>query len=225
MEEQRNLNKLAYSDYLTMAPLRRLSADFNLCTDDISAGMSLHRYIKEEFTNPPQSDEIRDIYADKLILQLKDQGTLPIGEPYEEEPDNAADLYRIGFFKSILPLQASLRESGEFEQWLPDAFNFILPSDGRHQADICLRTGPLSEDACCIMDTCPLKTVLKAIRVELNSSDFSSYDYQVNAEKTFQTRVSLLGYVASRDFLLPYSKRVLENKYQNRFVSAFPASL
>lgn len=160
MEEQRNLNKLAYSEYLTMAPLRRLTTDFDLCTDDISASMSMQRYIKDEFTNPPQSDELRDVYADKLLFRFKEHGTLPVGEPYAEEPDDAADLYRIGFFKSFLSLQANLRESDEFEQWLPDAFDFILPPDGRHQADVCLRTGSLSEDACYIMDTCPLKSVL-----------------------------------------------------------------
>lgn len=224
MEERRNLNQFEYSKYLTMPPLRRLSSDFNLCADDITASMALQRYIKDEFTNPPQNDDLRDVYADKLLFTLKDQGTLPSDEPYAEEPDDAADLYRIGFFKSILPLQANLRESDEFEQWLPDAFNFILPPDGRHQTDVCLRDGALSEETCYIADTCPIKVVLKAVRTELKSSDFLSYDYRVDADKAFRTRVLLLGHVASRDFLLPYSKSVLENKYQNRFAAAFPSS-
>lgn len=230
MSEQYNLDHYEYDNYLEMSPLRRLRNDFGLCRDDITATMTLLRYIKDEFTNPDvtvnaqEDDARRDMYAERLLITLREQELLPTSEVYDTHPSDAVDAYRIGFFKAFVPLEASMRSSEEFEVWLAGALEFILPPNDRHRPDTCLVGGTLHEETCYIGDWCPVKAVRNAVELELSSPDFASYDYEVDAEKAFRTRMLLLEQIASRDFIKTYEESRLENSYQAKFAVVFPIS-
>lgn len=230
MRERYNVNHYEYGEYLEMSPLRRLRNDFNLCRDDIAATMTLLRYIKDEFTHPDsrmdanEDDVRREVYAERLLATFRDQGLFPVGEVYEISPSDAVDMYRIGFFKAFTSLEANLRDSEEFEAWLSDAFEFILPPGDRHQPDVCLTGGTMFEETCYAGNWCPVKAVANAIEVELSSPDFSSYDYEADADKAFRTRMLLLDQIASRDFVGPYKESQLESSYQAKFTAAFSIS-
>lgn len=230
MAEQYNINHYEYSKYLEMSPLRRLRNDFNLCRDDITATMAFLRYIRDEFTNPDreasaEKDDIRrEINAEKLLATFRDDELLPKGEVYDTFPDDAIDMYRIGFFKTFTPLEADLRNSEEFEIWLANALEFILPPNDRHQPGACLSSGTMFEETCNVNNWCPVKAVANVMEIELSSPDFSSYDYEVDAEKAFRTRMSLLGQIANKDLIAPHKESRLENSYQAKFAATFPIS-
>lgn len=224
MAEQYNVNHYEYKEYLTMPPLRRLCNDFNLCNDDTTATMSLLRYIKDEFTDPERDETWRDAYAERLLVSFREYDLLPGGEVYGDTPKDAADMYRIGFFKSFIPLEANLRSSDNFEEWLPDAFEFIMPTRGAHKPDRCLTDGTIFEETCYVSGHCPVKAILNAVQIELGTPDFSSYDYEVDADKAFRTRMLLSGYLANHSFVSPYHERLIENSFEAKFAAAFPIS-
>jgi hypothetical protein len=224
MAEQYNVNHHEYKEYLTMPPLRRLSNDFTRCGDDTMATMSFLRYIKDEFTDPERDEARRDAYAERLLTSLRQHNLLPHGEAYSDNPDDATDMYRIGFFKSFVPLEANLRSSEDFEEWLSDAFEFIVPTHGAHKPDNCLTGGTVFEETCYVSKHCPVKAVLNAVQVELGNPDFSSYDYEVDADKAFRTRMILSSHIANKGFVLPYQERQIENSYEAKFAAVFPIS-
>lgn len=224
MAERYNVNHHEYKEYLTMPPLRRLSNDFTRCGDDTMATMSFLRYIKDEFTDPERDEARRDAYAERLLVSLRQYDLLPGGEAYAVSPRDATDMYRIGFFKSFVPLEANLRSSEDFEEWLPDAFEFIVPSYGPHKPDNCLRGGMVFEETCYVSEHCPVKAVLNAVQVELGNPDFASYDYEVDADKAFRTRMILSSYVANKGYVSPYQERKIENSYEAKFAAVFPIS-
>lgn len=218
------MNHHEYEAYLTMPPLRRLSNDFTRCGDDVMATMSFLRYIKDEFTDPERDEARRDAYAERLLVSLRQYDLLPHGDVYAKGTNDATDMYRIGFFKSFVPLEANLRSSEDFEEWLSEAFEFIVPAHGLHKPDSCLTGGTVFEETCYVSNHCPVKAVLNAVQAELSNPDFSSYDYEVDADKAFRTRMILSSYVANKGFVLPYQERQIENSYEAKFAAVFPIS-
>ncbi|HET8884406.1 MAG TPA: hypothetical protein VFM68_02965 [Candidatus Saccharimonadales bacterium] len=200
------------------APIRTLDEDLRVLSDECALVMAYQRYIKDELG-------ISEEEADALFLLLQSEGTLPSSEAFDSDEllNGIKEEYRLGIFSGIEPLYRNMHTSEEYEEWLPAALNVVVPKDGRHQPDDCLRTNGIIH-GCCEIGTCPVHIVIDSAKESLESSDFTSYEYQTDSEKACRDSLTLLSELVDRHYIPLFEANRLKYGYINTYNQTFSKS-
>jgi hypothetical protein len=198
-----------------VGPLQDLVNRFCDDTDTLGLICAYERYIQEELN-------ISECDADMIIAEQQQTGILPSTNTLLADRTEAMDGYRMAVCKTVIPYKSAICSVAEYELWLPNAFELIVPSDGenRHAPDICLRTNGMTDEACEIGD-CPVKYIRQQAEA-VQYLDFSTPDYAKWPEKMCRSVHKLLSCARDKSIITPIERNKYRAEYMKRYWEAFP---
>lgn len=168
-------------------PVYVLFSDLHHCKDYVTIHMAFQRYVYQEFILPGYEDgawslDQLDSFADDFVGDLLEKGVLPSREEFERDEEGGKEQFRRAFYDVIIPAYEETHTREEIDDWLPRAYDVVLPKENRHELDSC-RVTLNKDDVNCQYGFCLQKYVARDIKSSLLRPDFESFEYQLDSEK------------------------------------------
>jgi hypothetical protein len=182
--------------------------------NEIDLRIAYEHYLRDELM-------MTEAEADLLISSYAKTDVFPSSILFEiGEYTTIVETYRLSLYQEIAPIKGLTLPSRDYEIWTANMLQVMLPPEGRHQNDVCLRTNGVMDDSC-EMSVCPVK-LLQQRAFSMMEPTFTADTYRVNPMTAYHNELSLLSCIRNRKIITPFEERRIENIYIGAFEKAFP---